>query len=331
MRSSFELLQQMVYEVKSRITSSIDLSREDPHQTYPYADGHFDHVPPEHRAYVAKLKTIRDKACQTREALLQSQQISFPFAFGNAIARLGVGECAECTFELTADFSRSELFNRGSLLQIVLMDADNSHMFAIYFPNTVTVVKPQENASFSAWLKTIPENIRHEMILVDAWRHLVQPLSPPGMEALLTCLSLDKLNSVNGATIINNKISAESLQKWNADIELIFQKMCLHPEIAEFCPVKIPYETVQVTTLNSHCTHLKFFAQQRPHYFVDAVTPLKTPAEAQEATTLRARLNTGEIIAMHGQRFFVVRNINDSSAPFGNAEKVSGLRRSSLQ
>lgn len=78
MRGSIQLLSNMVCDIKCRITSSIDISRKDPHQTYPYASGHFDEkVPLEHLAYVSKLKLIRDKASQTRDALRQSQQITF--------------------------------------------------------------------------------------------------------------------------------------------------------------------------------------------------------------------------------------------------------------
>ena len=104
--------------------------------------------------------------------------------------------------------------------------------------------------------------------------------------------------------------------------------MCKDPKIATLMDsdaVKLPYETTQVALLNRKCTHLKFFAQERPGYFVDAIAPITTVDATTEVKSLQLALGTGDTIRIGSQNFFIVRNVNDSSGPLGSAEKVSRL------
>lgn len=327
-QDALELFRTMIYDIKCKITSTIDVLRspKNKHQTYPYCCiPHVSFPTPEYRDHVLKLKKIRESANQISETLIKSQQIKFDFAFANAIAQFGIGECGECTHQLVVDFLHSELFNHGSLLQIMLVDGDNNHEFAIYFPDTIQMFQPKENTSFSAWLQAIPHNIREQMILVDPWRYLVQSLSDEGIQRIIQSLKIDYLNTVHRSAFFNRTISAKNLQQWEADTKLIFQKMCLLPEIAAFQhsdAVKIQDKPRQVVLLNEKCTHLSFFAQQRPGYFVDAVAEIDTPQKEEEALALQSHLNTGHFHTQ-GQKFFTVRNINVSNGPFGNGEKIN--------
>lgn len=321
-----DLLEKIVYELRSRICCSIDVARGSGSEHERYSHLFFrEPVSDEVNAYISMSDSIRSKAGETYQLLQSSRVYRFSYQVSTvygAIVRFGVGECGECVSEFIFQFQQSlDLLRQGYLLNFAVQDPNlknRMHNFLIYVLRTRQLpALPTKNCNFSGWLNSVDSEIRNEMILVDPWRNVVEPLTLTATEHLIACINGDHLDQVYAAAKHFEQYSEQDstlTTKITEEIDFLYKRMCLIPTIATYFMnerKKASGNTVLVSILNQRCPGLTFFATVRRGYLTDAVAEIHSNEQHKQAVQLIVSLRSGQIIkTLNGEKYYVLEGIN---------------------
>jgi len=227
-----------------------------------------------------------------------------------AVASLGVGACSEITLMLLSRcLKHKEICDYGYFVNILLHDKNKemaNHQFLFFVPKGLEshigvqkafssyIYKSLEVGTddFKERISYLPKEILEQIILVDGWRNIVEPLNEKNLFDLLQGCEETNLRHALQLNYIFLNHTFEAIQlgdkKFNSVAKQIIEHtlpyLLLHSGIFQLIWKKCENFSTAIKDLNTWNNHnLQFKPYTRRGYVLDAFAELVTPNDMLNA------------------------------------------------